>query len=292
MKSLETFKVDSIEETINKEITDHAALALEKGQVLFFPYLAFSLKQEEMAFLSPKIVDPRSKNISFDSSSDAVRGTLCEGEKAQLLKKMLRRYALFSHQLLSRILPEYTRYLSQARTSFRPVEAEGRAISSRKDDTRLHVDAFPASPVNGRRILRVFTNVNPYGQPRIWRTGAPFVDVAKAFLPKIKAPFPGIAPLLHACKITKARRSSYDHYMLKLHDAMKADTTYQQKAHQEEVHFPPGSTWIVFTDQVSHAAMSGQYLFEQTFYLPAEGLQHPDLSPLKILERLLNRKLL
>ena len=33
----------------------------------------------------------------------------------------------------------------------------------RKDDTRLHVDSFPATPSGGRRILRVFSNVNPDG---------------------------------------------------------------------------------------------------------------------------------
>ena len=31
---------------------------------------------------------------------------------------------------------------------------------------------------------------------------------------------------------------------------------------------PAGSTWLTFTDQVSHAAMAGQYQFEQTFLLP------------------------
>jgi hypothetical protein len=97
---------------------------------------------------------------------------------------------------------------------------------------------------------------------------------------------------LQALKITKSRRSLYDHYMLKMHDAMKADMQYQAVAEQQEVRFPPGSTWIVFSDQVSHAAMSGQHLFEQTFYLPPEALQHPDLSPLKILERLLDRPLI
>ena len=34
---------------------------------------------------------------------------------------------------------------------------------------------------------------------------------------------------------------------------------------------PAGSTWMTFTDQVSHAAMAGQYQFEQTFLLPVSG---------------------
>jgi len=287
MSVLETLTLDS-----GNEALQTAALALEKGLVLYFPSSAFALQGEESAFLTPAIVDPRSKNISFDLATDGLRGTVCQGGQADLLKSMLRRYAIFSHRLIERVLPGYVPHLSQARTSFRPVEAQGRATSYRKDDTRLHVDAFPANPVNGRRILRVFTNVNRQGKPRVWRMGEPFADVAEAFLPKIDAPIPGFAHLLYTLKITKARRSSYDHYMLKLHDAMKADMDYQRRVKQEEVRFPPGSTWIVFTDQVSHAAMSGQHMFEQTFYLPPEGLQHPELSPLKTLERLLNRTLL
>ena len=55
------------------------------------------------------------------------------------------------------------RTLQKKRTSFRPGAIETRALSPRKDDKRLHVDAFPSSPVQGRRIFRVFTNAHPAG---------------------------------------------------------------------------------------------------------------------------------
>jgi len=267
---------------------DNAVLALESGKVLFFK-LPFDLSEDEVQFLTPDIVDPRSKNISYDIRGDSLRGTICEGEKGDILKAMLRRYAHFSRRLVEKM---YSHHLTQARTSFRPVEAEGRATSAHKDDTRLHVDAFPANPVSGKRILRVFTNVNPSGKPRVWRIGEPFADVAASFIPTLGAPLPGLARLLKALKITKTLRSPYDHYMLKLHDAMKTDLEYQKAAPKEEVLFPPGSTWIVFTDQVSHAAMSGQHMFEQSFYLPPEALKHPERSPLRILESLLQKKLI
>ena len=79
--------------------------------------------------------------------------------------------------------------------------------------------------------------------------------------------------------------------MLQLHDLMKADTEYQQGAVQTRVEFPAGSTWIAFTDQVSHAAMAGQYQFEQTFLLPVDAMQRPEHSPLRILERIKQRPL-
>jgi hypothetical protein len=60
---------------------------------------------------------------------------------------------------------------------------------------------------------------------------------------------------------------------------------------QTPVDFPAGSTWLAFTDQVSHAAMAGQYQLEQTFLLPVAAMIEPDRSPLRILERLKGRRL-
>ena len=59
----------------------------------------------------------------------------------------------------------------------------------------------------------------------------------------------------------------------------------------QTVEFPPGSTWMVFTDQVSHAAMSGQHALEQTFTLEVDGMAEPEHAPVRVLERLKGRKL-
>jgi hypothetical protein len=53
----------------------------------------------------------------------------------------------------------------------------------------------------------------------------------------------------------------------------------------------PGTTWICFSDQVMHAAMSGQYMLEQTIHLPPEVLCEPRCAPLAVLERVLGRSL-
>jgi hypothetical protein len=176
------------------------------------------------------------------------------------------------------------------RTSFRPVQVSNRSSSYRKDDKRLHVDAFPSSPNQGNRILRVFCNINPSAD-RVWRLGEPFEAVAKKFAPSIPKPFPGSAAFLHFLRITKTPRTPYDHYMLQIHDRMKADENYQRSAPQQEVRFPPASTWIVQTDHVSHAAMEGQYLLEQTFYLPIHAMKNPELSPQRVLEKILKKPL-
>ena len=143
----------------------------------------------------------------------------------------------------------------------------------------------PASPNQGKRILRVFCNINPHGEDRVWRLGESFEKVLNQFLPRVKKPRLGLATLMKILRLTKGRRTLYDHTMLQIHDAMKADEVYQKEAEQLELRLPPGSSWIVQTDQVSHAAMSGQYVLEQTFYLPVEAMQDPRLSPLRQLEQ-------
>jgi 3-deoxy-D-manno-octulosonic acid hydroxylase-like protein len=80
--------------------------------------------------------------------------------------------------------------------------------------------------------------------------------------------------------------------MIKIHDAMKGDDHYQKTVPQCEVRFPPNSSWIVFTDQVSHAAMSGQHVLEQTFHLPSEGIKNCSTNPLNVLEKRLNQTLI
>jgi hypothetical protein len=291
MDVLETLEINSWTGPVSKAIQDKAIRALESGKVLFLPNLPFELQKQEQRFLSTKYVDPKSKNISYNTVNDKLGGAICETSDEQLLKEMIKRYSQSSRSLLEHLLPHYTPNLIRARTSYRPVEVEGRVSSYRKDDTRLHVDAFPSNPVKGQRILRVFTNVNPEGMPRVWRLGEPFADVVEKIAPKVSKPIPGLAYLLQLLKITKDYRTKYDHYMLNMHDTMKGDNGYQETVRQKEVKFPPGSTWIVYTDQTSHAAMKGQYLFEQTHYLPVSAMLDENTSPLRVLEKFVGGKL-
>jgi hypothetical protein len=101
-------------------------------------------------------------------------------------------------------MDEYNIHDDSLGGSFRPVEIAGRKSSYRKDDTLLHVDSFPSNPTRGQRILRVFTNINQEGKPRVWRTGEPFEAVAAKMVPQISPPLFGLAPpLLKLLKITK-----------------------------------------------------------------------------------------
>jgi 3-deoxy-D-manno-oct-2-ulosonic acid (Kdo) hydroxylase len=79
--------------------------------------------------------------------------------------------------------------------------------------------------------------------------------------------------------------------MLDLHDRAKRDAAYQKSAPQEEIAFPAGSSWLCFTDQVLHAAVSGQYALERTFYVSIEEMVDPTSSPVRTIERVTRRKL-
>jgi hypothetical protein len=265
---------------------EEATTALENGKILLLPQLNFSLLPTEGKFLLPHYADPTSKNISFNPQTQLLRGTTCDAADAMNFKAMLQRFSQCATTLVRQLLTSYATQIQIGRTSFRPIEIAGRVTSPRKDDTRLHVDAFPATPNQGRRILRVFTNINPLGQDRVWRVGEPFLDVAKRFLPQIRKKIPGLSLLLQQLKITKGYRTRYDHMMLQIHNHMKANDVYQQTVTQCELRFPPACSWIVQTDHVSHAAMSGQYVLEQTFYLPVSAMVDSTLSPLRTLEAL------
>jgi hypothetical protein len=204
---------------------------------------------------------------------------------------MIARFAASAAGLVSALFPRYAPYVRSARTSFRPQPAVGRAVSWRKDDSRLHVDAFPSRPNHGERILRVFCNVNPV-EDRVWRVGEDFATMATTLLPRVRSAWPGASTLLSALRVTKGVRSDYDHLMLGLHDRAKSDMAYQRDCAQQIVRFPPGTTWLCFSDQVMHAAVSGQHMLEQTIHLPVSALYDPASSPLAMLERLCGRTLL
>lgn len=285
MKSLEEFNLASWETPLSAADMRLAVTSLEGGKVLYFPALAFLLSDVELQFLNPEKVDPKRKNISYDLHKDHLGGSLWEAPQDQLLKSMIQRFALSSRKLLERLIPGYKNHLIQARTSFRPVEIYGRKHSVRKDDSLLHVDAFPSAPTKGQRILRVFSNINSEGKQRVWRTGESFETVVEKFAGSTPKPFPGIPQLLKLLKITKDIRTPYDYSMLHMHNKMKEDSRYQRDVAFEEVCFPPGSSWIVYTDQVSHAAISGQHVLEQTFHLPVTALKGESTAPLRVLEK-------
>jgi hypothetical protein len=292
---LERFDIDSWTGPFEAQTRAHAQAALESGAVLYFPQLAFRLANSETEFLDASLTDGKAKNISLDHISGRLQGTSAEGERGARLAAMIERFGAGAANFVTGLLPNYAG-VERARTSFRPVEVEGRAYSVIQDDRLLHVDAFPSRPMQqGRRILRFFANVAPSkpgnGGSRRWHVGESFEDFAKKFAPRMAPHFPGKSRLLAALGVTRGKRSAYDELMLSLHDAAKRDAHYQETAPHTALEFPPGSCWLVYTDQVLHAALAGEFALEQTFHLDAAAMGEPDRAPIRVLERLTGRSL-
>lgn len=289
---LETFDIEEWAGPFDAGTRARAQTALEHGKLLYFPGLPFRLSNSENEFLDGRLTDGKAKNISLDHTTGKLQGTSAEGERAARLAGMIERFGAGATSFVKALLPNYGG-VERARTSFRPVEVENRPYSVVQDDRLLHVDAFPSRPMkNGRRILRFFANVAPSGgSARHWQVGEDFENFAAKFAPRIRPHLPGKSWMFEKLGVTRGRRSRYDEMMLSLHDAAKRDAAYQENSPHTSLIFPPGSSWLVYTDQVLHAALKGEFALEQTFHFDVAQMGEPDQAPIRVLERLTGKTL-
>ena len=292
-KELDTTFVKLISETSWHQPAPRLEWAkyLEAGEVLHFNSLPFDISQPERALFNANLLAPKARNLSLDSNG-LIKGFQGPENLKTDLSEFIFRFRGLANELVNSAFPMYGEKIRIAPTSFRPKEVESRKQSVRADDRRLHVDAFPSRPNYGERILRVFLNINPNGKPRVWRIGEPFEDIANRFIPGIKKYSYWKAKALNTIKVTKSLRSEYDHLMLGIHDAMKQNDAYQKSSPQLTYEFAPHSVWLCFSDQTAHAAMSGQFMMEQTYHLPVSSLYDPSSSPLAVLQRLTHKELI
>jgi 3-deoxy-D-manno-oct-2-ulosonic acid (Kdo) hydroxylase len=278
----------------------HYCSELERGNILFFPAPPFDLPTDDVNFLlGLKPADSRlHKNISYRPESDMLRGFAEEGKEPRV-HEIMRRYAAEVKNFVERFLEPYSGRLQMDYASFRPLEEEGRVLSLHKRNDLLHVDAFPSRPTRGARILRVFTNVNP-SKDRTWVIGERFPQLAQRFanaagLTKYanqSKAWSGLKRGLGRAGLPFRDRAPYDEFMLHFHDWLKENAEFQQASEgKEPIAFPPMATWLVYTDGVPHAALSGQFAMEQTFIVPVEALIAPEASPIRVLEAIAGREM-
>ncbi len=274
---------------------------LERGNILFFARtpIAISAAEREILLGQKQTSAAYHKNVAYRPAEDRVTGLdKSESAEAEQLRRILRNYSQSAERFLSSLLTPYTGKWRLDYASFRPIEERGRAARLHARNDLCHVDSFPTRPTNGDRILRLFTNINPQ-QSRIWLTAAPFEAIAKHFSEKIGLPKAArkdpisraVRGFAGALGIPGARRSPYDQFMNRCHNAMKEDADFQEQAPKQRCEFPADSTWIVFTDCVSHAVLEGQYALEQTFIVSRGAMVEPDRAPVRILERLAGHSL-
>ena len=253
------------------------ARALEGGGVLVLPQLAFALA-ERRAALPRRRAGPTAARRTSASTATRSRARAAAPPSSPRSRAMVARFAADAAALVAALFPRYAPYV-QARAHELPAAAapSGRAVSWRKDDSRLHVDAFPSRPNHGERILRVFSQRQSRrraiasgasaSRSRRWRARSCRASA------RMRA---GEAALLAALHVTKGRRSEYDHLMLGLHDRAKADLDYQRDCaaaggalrarHDVDLLLRPGD---------ARRACRGQYMLEQTIHLPLAALYEP-----------------
>jgi 3-deoxy-D-manno-oct-2-ulosonic acid (Kdo) hydroxylase len=269
---------------------------LESGNILYFPATPFVISEEDRAVLlgQKQTSGAFHKNVAYRPAEDRVTGLdKSESVEAEKLRGILQHYSDSAAKFLGQLLPPYAGKWKLDYASYRPIEEKGRPARLHARNDLPHVDAFPTRPTNGDRILRLFTNINP-AQNRVWITAPPFAAIAPHFAKSVGLPArPGANPfgsalrdMARALNLPGARRSPYDQFMHACHNAMKEDADFQRSAPKQQWEFPPDSTWIVLTDCVSHAVLSGQYALEQTFIVSRSAMVRPEIAPAAILERL------
>ena len=273
---------------------------LEEGQILFFPQTPFDLPPDDRDFLIGvrQTTAAYHKNISYRPRQGQVNGLDRGSADRDRLGAIFRDYSRRVTGFASDFLAPYARGWQLDFASFRSVEEHGRDLPLKSRNDLLHTDAFPTRPTNGNRILRIFTNLNP-SEPRVWLTGEPFDVLA----PRL-AEDAGLEDCAQSARslwrpVTRlpARvgswlglptpdRSPYDRFMLGFHHYLKANQVFQESSSKSRCEFPPNSTWIVFTDSVPHAVLSGRLALEHTYIVSERDLVLPEKSPRQVLERL------
>jgi hypothetical protein len=273
---------------------------LESGQILLFRELPFDLPADDRRFL---VSQPWSelrlhKNVSYRPGEDILRGVAGDSTTVDRVHSILRNYSTEVLRFAAEFLAPYAGKWITDFSSFRPLEEKGRDLPLHKRNDLLHVDAFPSRPTRGGRILRIFTNLNP-SKVRVWNTTGAFGELARKYADDAGlqqfASESGLSRAVHGLAgklgMRGADRTPYDAFMLRFHDYLKENSDFQTNYPKARLEFPPLATWMVFTDGVAHAAMSGQYALEQTLLIPRSALVSPDDAPYRILEKITRKEL-
>jgi len=283
----------------------HYCAELEAGNILYFPGVPFDLPDADRARLLEKRQSGLRfhKNISYRPKTGELRGfDSTSPEDTVELQRIMKKYSAQVVDFVEKCLTPYSAHYTLDYASYRPNEEAGRDLSLHKRNDLLHVDAFPSRPTAGGRILRVFTNINPT-RARSWIVSDPFEKLAA-----MHAQAAGLDRVARRSLSTPARlwrrsgavirlfggasaRTAYDIFMLHFHDWLKENSEFQKNCPKTAINFPPGSTWLVYTDQVPHAVLTGQFALEQTFIVHLDGMVTPEHAPINVLERLSRRRL-
>lgn len=273
-----------------------ACAVLEMGGIIFFPESPFKFSDRDRDFLlSQKQKDADyHKNIAYRPNEDRVTGFAARNEAdVERLRSIMANFHGQVERFQQSFLAPYARGWKADFASYRPIEEKGRKMRLRARNDLLHVDSFATRPIYGDRILRTFINLNPT-EMRVWNTSDNFEVLSQRFKSRMQVPksmsteqkTPSrFQSLIKSLGVKSSSASPYDCWMLDFHNFLKENSEFQQSSRKDRWEFPPNSSWIVFTDMVSHAVLSGQYAMEQTYIISKDDLVCPEKAPINILRR-------
>ena len=151
----------------------------------------------------------------------------------------------------------------------------------------LHVAAEAAAHVLGRDDTAIF-NALMERHRELWeaaKAGRDRVVLSRGPLDRIFSgcirAFSKIYPLFQVID-----SSPYDRSMRRIHNYMKEAPAFRDSREgYREIHFPPMSAWMVFTDGISHSVLTGQHALVTTVIVPLENARNPELAPFNVLAR-------
>jgi len=274
---------------------------LERGRIVKFAPSPVPLPEAtDNAFLLHELPQRlKLKNISYHPETDTVRGFEGTPEERARITAILKRHSAAVEGFLKRAIPELTPGWVVATCSIRPLEEQGRNLGAHASNELVHFDAGAYGATHGDRILRFFVNLNPT-KPRVWVSKGDFATVFARWGGAAGVTHAGLAPtpfnrlrsgvtrmvgrFLPAARLLDG--SPYDRTMRRFHNFLKDTPAFQETTEgHEQFEFEPASAWMVFTDSVSHACISGQFAFVNTFIIPLANCRLQELSPYHILER-------
>jgi hypothetical protein len=278
--------------------------ALENGKIVCFPECPVELPSaEDLEFLRqemPKHLS--SKNISYHPEADKIIGIKGARELVERAQRILKEQNARHQAFLKKAIPSLAKDWKVGTASFRPLQERGRDLPAHASNELVHVDAGAYGATHGDGIIRFFINVNPV-EDRVWMSKGAFPELYRRHgaqagvqpengghameegaLDRLRTAFSNAcSALVPSAKFLDS--SPYDRTMRRFHNYMKDTPAFQStpEGHQE-FHFKPFWAWMVFTDRVSHACLSGQHAFADTFVIPLESCRLPAMAPINILK--------
>jgi hypothetical protein len=273
---------------------------LERGHIVRFPRCPVPLPSgEDLEFLRDEVARQLDrKNVSWYPEGDRFVG-LDPGPIRDRTQRLLSVHAREVERLLHRLMPAFMRGATLGIASVRPVQEQGRNLSAHASNELLHVDAGAYGATHGDRILRFFVNTNPV-EDRVWISRGSFAQLylrygAAAGCPPVPRSLqPALPERLWSGFLRRASAaapslkmidsSPYDRLMRRFHNFMKDDPAFRASTDGlVQMAFAPYSAWMVLTDAVSHACISGQHALVETFLVPRANCTERSEAPWELL---------